>query len=113
LGSRVRLLGVVTQGAEDGAALLVVDGKPPRPYRVGAPVVGHWRLASVTPRKAQLRQNEQRIDLAMPPLAQPARESAASARLNAAPAAPVAQQGDGASAPKPGVLAPAGASAAP
>ncbi|MDR2129495.1 MAG: general secretion pathway protein C, partial [Burkholderiaceae bacterium] len=31
LGSRVRLLGVVTQGAEDGAALLVVDGKPPRP----------------------------------------------------------------------------------
>ncbi len=37
---RYNLLGVVAVGTQDGAALIAVDGQPPRPYRVGASLDG-------------------------------------------------------------------------
>ncbi len=50
--ARFRLLGVIAGGraAGGGVALLVVDGKPPRAYRVGAPIDATLRVQSVTRR---------------------------------------------------------------
>ena len=53
LASRIRLLGVVAPRdatavkARGGVALLAVDGKPPRPYRVGARLDGDLMLQAV------------------------------------------------------------------
>src|SRR5436190_21217648 len=38
LSSRFTLLGIVAEADGGGAALISVDGKPPKPYRVGAPL---------------------------------------------------------------------------
>ena len=38
--SRWRLLGVVAQPGQQGAALISMDGQPPRPYAVGAALDG-------------------------------------------------------------------------
>ncbi|MGQ0711375.1 MAG: type II secretion system protein N [Rhodoferax sp.] len=55
VGARLALQGVVApKGAQGGAALIAVDGKPPKPYRVGAEVVDGWRLVAVAPRRAEL-----------------------------------------------------------
>ena len=54
LSSRFQLLGVVADPDGRGAALIAVDGKPPRPYRVGAPVDEHLVLQSVAARRATL-----------------------------------------------------------
>jgi general secretion pathway protein C len=54
LSSRFQLFGVVSGGTSGGAALLSVDGKPPRPYRVGAPVDENLVLQSVEPRRVTL-----------------------------------------------------------
>jgi general secretion pathway protein C len=54
LSSRFQLLGVVAGGAAGGAALIAVDGKPPKPYRIGAPVDESLVLQSVEPRRATL-----------------------------------------------------------
>ncbi len=54
LASRFSLLGVVAERSHDGAALIAVDGKPPRPYRVGAAVDDTLVLQSVQPRRAVL-----------------------------------------------------------
>lgn len=51
---RYNLLGVVAAGAQDGAALIAVDGQPPRPYRVGAPLDGGLVLQAVTRRTVRL-----------------------------------------------------------
>lgn len=51
--SRFTLAGVVSQGM-GGAALLVVDGKPARPYRVGSAIDDNTVLQSVGPRHAVL-----------------------------------------------------------
>ncbi|MGE0350688.1 type II secretion system protein N [Hydrogenophaga sp.] len=45
---RYNLLGVVAVGTRDGAALIGVDGQPPRPYRVGAALDGGLVLQAVT-----------------------------------------------------------------
>ncbi|MBW0169075.1 MAG: type II secretion system protein N [Hydrogenophaga sp.] len=45
---RYILLGVVAVGAQDGAALIAVDGQPARPYRVGSPLDGGLVLQAVT-----------------------------------------------------------------
>lgn len=37
-----------------GAALIAVDGKPAKPYRVGAVVDGQWVLSAVQPRRVVL-----------------------------------------------------------
>jgi general secretion pathway protein C len=52
--SRFSLLGVVADTAQHGAALIAVDGKPARPFRVGSMVVEGFVLQSVGPRSAAL-----------------------------------------------------------
>jgi general secretion pathway protein C len=56
--ARFHLLGVVTpraaQASREGLALIAVDGKPPRAYRVGAVVDGQTVLQSVAARGATL-----------------------------------------------------------
>jgi general secretion pathway protein C len=58
LASRFRLVGVVAprspRAAAEGLALIAVDGKPPRAYRVGAAVEGELVLQSVRARGADL-----------------------------------------------------------
>lgn len=51
---RLSLIGVVADRSQHGAALIAVDGKPPKPYRVGTPVEEGLVLQSVQPRKATL-----------------------------------------------------------
>jgi len=53
-GSRFVLLGVVADGDQQGAALVAVDGKPPRPYRVGQQMGDGYVLQSVDLRVAKL-----------------------------------------------------------
>ena len=52
LASRLVLLGVVADRAGKGAALIAVDGKPPRPYRVGAALADGYVLRSLDARGA-------------------------------------------------------------
>ncbi|TAM48003.1 MAG: hypothetical protein EPN61_04100 [Burkholderiaceae bacterium] len=52
--SRYVLLGVVADREHRGAALIAVDGKPPKPFRVGATVDDGLLLQSVAPRRALL-----------------------------------------------------------
>jgi general secretion pathway protein C len=54
LSSRFHLLGVVADAGGHGAALIAVDGKPPKPYRVGAPIDQDLVLQSVGPRRATI-----------------------------------------------------------
>lgn len=48
------LVGVLAEGAKSGAALIAVDGKPAKPYPVGAVVDGQLVLQSVAARRATL-----------------------------------------------------------
>lgn len=50
--SRFVLLGIVADSDQQGAALIAVDGKPPRPFRVGAKVADGYVLQSVSTRAA-------------------------------------------------------------
>ncbi|MEJ6021068.1 type II secretion system protein N [Ramlibacter sp. PS4R-6] len=59
LSSRFALQGVVAEPDGGGAALIAVDGKPPKPYRVGAPIDENLVLKSVDPRRATLAANLQ------------------------------------------------------
>lgn len=52
--SRFALLGVVAAGTRHGAALISMDGKPARPWRVGAQLGDGYVLQSVAPRAATL-----------------------------------------------------------
>lgn len=52
--SRLTLLGVVADAHSAGVALISVDGKPAKPYTVGAAVDGRLVLQSVSARKATL-----------------------------------------------------------
>ena len=52
--SRYVLAGVVADRSQGGAALIAVDGKPPKAVRVGATVDGNLLLQSVTGRRAVL-----------------------------------------------------------
>ena len=55
LASRFKLLGVAAPrqgGDREGLALISLDGKPARGYRVGAPIEGDWVLQSVHSRGA-------------------------------------------------------------
>jgi len=53
-GTQYNLLGVVAYSAAGGAALIGVNGQPPRPYRVGAALEGGLVLQSVSRRAARL-----------------------------------------------------------
>ncbi|MGI9216338.1 MAG: type II secretion system protein N [Hydrogenophaga sp.] len=52
--SRYRLLGVVDQSGRRGAALIAIDGQPPRPYTVGAALEDGLVLQSVSRLGARL-----------------------------------------------------------
>jgi general secretion pathway protein C len=54
LASRMSLVGVVANRSERGAALISIDGKPAKPFRVGAPIEEGIMLQSVAPRRAVL-----------------------------------------------------------
>jgi general secretion pathway protein C len=54
LSSRFTLLGVVSTREHEGAALIAVDGKPAKPFRVGTAVDEGLVLQSVEPRRASL-----------------------------------------------------------
>jgi len=52
--SRFRLAGVIASGGGQGVALVSVDGKPAKPYRVGSFLEDGWMLQSVEPRSVAL-----------------------------------------------------------
>ena len=52
--NRLTLIGVVSTRRQAGTALISIDGKPARPYRVGAKVEDGLVLYSVGPRRASL-----------------------------------------------------------
>lgn len=54
VSSRFALTGVVAGTSQAGAALIAVDGKPPKPFVVGAAVGDGWVLRSVQARRAVL-----------------------------------------------------------
>lgn len=55
--SRYLLAGVVADRSRGGAALISVDGKPAKPFRIGAAVDDRLVLQSVTGRRAVLAAN--------------------------------------------------------
>jgi len=54
LASRFQLVGAVAGGPLQGAALLAIDGKPAKPYRLGAVVLDGMVLQSVQARRVSL-----------------------------------------------------------
>ena len=52
--SRLQLVGVMADANGQGVALIAVDGKVAKPYRVGKPVLDGLVLQSVQPRRALL-----------------------------------------------------------
>jgi general secretion pathway protein C len=54
LSSRFNLVGVVADRSQQGAALIAVDGRPAKPFRVGSVVDEGLVLQSVQPRRAVL-----------------------------------------------------------
>jgi general secretion pathway protein C len=54
LASRFNLLGVVASRSHRGAALIAVDGKPPRPFHVGSLIDTNLVLQAVEGRRATL-----------------------------------------------------------
>jgi len=51
---RFVLVGVLASGGNHGAALIGVDGKPPKPFHVGAAIDGPWILQATEGRSASL-----------------------------------------------------------
>lgn len=71
VAGRLSLVGVVANRSRGGAALISIDGKPARPYRVGARVDDALVLQSVAPRRAVLADSLQgpaSLTLDLPPL---------------------------------------------
>jgi general secretion pathway protein C len=54
VSSRFSLLGVVADRTHQGAALIAVDGRPAKPFRVGSAIDEGLVLQSVQPRRAVL-----------------------------------------------------------
>jgi general secretion pathway protein C len=72
--SRFKLTGVVADRAKGGTALIAVDGKPAKPYRVGSQVDDALVLHSVAPRSAALAASLDApvsVTLELPKLSQP------------------------------------------
>lgn len=74
--SRFQLAGVVapqTPESPQGVALIAVDGKPARPFRVGGKVEGEWVLQSVARRSVSIgpAQGAAVVVLEMPALPEP------------------------------------------
>jgi general secretion pathway protein C len=80
LASRFKLLGVAAPregGDRYGLALIAVDGKPARSFKVGAPIEGELVLQTVHPRGAAVgvRGGVAQVNLELPALPQPATSS--------------------------------------
>ena len=58
LASRFALVGVVASRSHKGAALIAVDGKPPKPFRIGSAVDDRLVLQSVESRRAVLAESD-------------------------------------------------------
>lgn len=56
--NRLRLVGVVAQPGAQGAALIAVDGQPPRPFLAGSPVADAWTLTAVERTHVTLRPSD-------------------------------------------------------
>lgn len=69
--SRFVLQGVVGNSST-GSALIAIDGKPPKPVRVGSVVAEGWVLHLVEGRRAMLRNNAAELELSLPALPVPA-----------------------------------------
>ena len=72
--SRFKLLGVVADLAKGGYALIAIDGKPAKPYQVGAQLDEALVLQSVSKRSAALAPSADApasIILELPKLSQP------------------------------------------
>ncbi len=54
LSSRFTLVGVVASQSRNGAALIAVDGRPAKPFRVGTAIEEGLILQSVEPRRATI-----------------------------------------------------------
>ena len=71
MAGRLSLVGVVANRNRGGTALISVDGKPARPFRVGARVDDALVLQSVAPRRAVLADSLRgpaSLTLDLPPL---------------------------------------------
>jgi general secretion pathway protein C len=70
LASRFTLIGVVASRSQKGAALIAVDGKPAKPFRVGAAIDEGIVLKSVEARRAVLAgaDGSPALTLELPPL---------------------------------------------
>jgi general secretion pathway protein C len=92
MASRFRLAGVMAPKppGTQGVALIAVDGKLPRAFRVGAPVDGELVLQSVSLRTAAIgpAQGKAAVVLELPPLPAPATGSLPPADMGGMPAAP-------------------------
>lgn len=66
VSSRVVLAGIVAANQGSGAALIAVDGKPAKPFQVGATVVDNWVLRRVQPRSVSLSQGGAEVSLELP-----------------------------------------------
>ena len=55
--ARLQLMGVLAVGSKNGAALIAVDGKPAKPYRVGAAIEEGLEVTSVAARSASIGSN--------------------------------------------------------
>lgn len=53
--SNLILQGVIAHGTQRGVALIAVNGKPAKPFPVGAAVDGDWVLQSLSARSATLK----------------------------------------------------------
>ena len=113
--ARFRLIGVVSprapQAAREGVALIAVDGKPAKAFRVGAVVDGQQVLHSVNPRGATIgpRGGAALVALQLAPPAPPATGVPHAPSGAAAPAVPPALQQAGSAQPAPPQIgAPAG-----
>lgn len=70
MASRLSLLGVVSRPGQRGAALIALDGQPPRPYFVGAVLEGGLVLQSVERRSVKLGPEQagpSSVELTLPP----------------------------------------------
>ena len=52
--ARLQLQGVVANGAKGGAALISVDGKPAKPYRLGTAIEDGLEVTSIKAREASI-----------------------------------------------------------
>lgn len=66
VSSRMALAGVVAANKGSGTALIAIDGKPAKPYQVGATVVDNWVLRRVQPRSVSLSQGGAEVVLELP-----------------------------------------------